>query len=216
MLASVLNNPTALDPANGKDAKEALKERYQLRPRRDGRDGRRSAPRRPSRPRSRLPKFPQIEARDAYGGQKGHVLKMVKQRAAAALGFNEEEIDGGGLRVTTTFTEKAMDAAEDGVTEARPEGFSDKKLHVGVATVEPGTGALRGFYGGQDYLESQINWAVAGGQAGSTFKPFALAAGIKEGFSLKDTFEGNSPVRAPRRRPTSRTRATNDYGSRST
>ena len=59
--------------------------------------------------------------------------------------------------------------------------------------VEPGTGAVRGFYGGQDYLESQINWAVTGGQAGSTFKPFAVAAALKDGFSLKDTFDGNSP-----------------------
>ena len=44
-------------------------------------------------------------------------------------------------------------------------------------------------------------------------KPFALAAGIREGFSLKDTFEGNSPDRARRRHRRSRTRATSDYGS---
>jgi membrane peptidoglycan carboxypeptidase len=59
--------------------------------------------------------------------------------------------------------------------------------------VEPGTGAVRGFYGGQDYLDSQINWAVTGGMVGSTFKPFAVAAALKEGYSLKDTFDGNSP-----------------------
>src|SRR3546814_8692251 len=54
--------------------------------------------------------------------------------------FTDDEIDGGGLRVTTTFTKKAMQAAEQGVEEARPEGLSDKALHVGVASVEPGTG----------------------------------------------------------------------------
>ena len=32
-----------------------------------------------------------------------------------------------------------------------------------------------------------------GGQVGSTFKPFAVAAALKDGFSLKDTFDGNSP-----------------------
>ena len=32
---------------------------------------------------------------------------------------------------------------------------------------------------------------------GSTLKPFALAAGIKAGFSLKDTFDGNSPFELP-------------------
>ena len=108
--------------------------------------------------------------------------------------FTDDEINGGGLRVTTTFTEKAMDAAEEGYLEARPEGFSDKQLHVGVASVEVGTGAVRGFYAGQDYLQSQLNWAVSGGQAGSSLKPFALSAGIRQGFSLKDTFDGNSPI----------------------
>ena len=90
-----------------------------------------------------------------------------------------------------------MDAAVQGVVEARPEGFGDKELHVGVATVEPGTGAVRGIFGGQDFLDSQINWAVAGGQAGSTMKPAALVAAIEDGFSLKDTFDGNSPIVLP-------------------
>ena len=109
--------------------------------------------------------------------------------------FTEGEIDGGGLRVTTTFTQKAMTSAEDGVDAIRPEGkeFSDKELHVGVASVQVDTGAVRGIFAGQDFLQSQINWAIAGGQAGSSVKPFALAAALKAGFSLKDTFDGNSP-----------------------
>src|SRR6201999_4303811 len=77
--------------------------------------------------------------------------------------------------------------------EQRPDGFSDKRLHIAVASVQPGTGAVRGIYAGQDYLESEINWAVAGGQAGSSVKPFSIAAGLKAGYSLKDTFDGNSP-----------------------
>ena len=32
---------------------------------------------------------------------------------------------------------------------------------------------------------------------GSAFKAFAVAAGIKDGFSLKDTFDGNSPYYFP-------------------
>ena len=83
--------------------------------------------------------------------------------------------------------------------EQRPEGFGDKELHVGAATVEVGTGALRGFYGGQDYLDSQINWAVAGGMAGSTFKAAADVAAIRDGFALNDTFDGNSPYDRHRR-----------------
>ena len=124
------------------------------------------------------------------------MLKLVKDELRA-VGFTDEEIDGGGLRVTTTFTPKAMKAAEQGVLEAKPDGFGDKQLHIGVASVEPGTGALRGFYGGQDFLDSQINWAVAGGMVGSTVKPFTVATALEEGYSLKDTFEGNSPYEFP-------------------
>jgi membrane peptidoglycan carboxypeptidase len=89
-----------------------------------------------------------------------------------------------------------MAAARAGVMEVRPD-ISSKRLHVGVATVQPGTGALLGFYGGQDYLHSQINWAEAGGMVGSTFKPASLAAAIADGYSLKSTWDGNSPYTFP-------------------
>jgi len=143
-----------------------------------------------------LPKFPRQEAEDTYGEQKGHMLAMVRAELHR-LGYTDEQIDGGGLRVTTTFTEEAMTAAEEGVLEAKPEGFGDKELHIGAASVEPGTGAVRGFYAGQDYLDSQLNWAVEGGQAGSTFKPFAVATGLKQGYSLRSRFDGNSPYELP-------------------
>lgn len=192
VLASVLNNPTMFDPANGREAKRNLKERYEYVLGEMADTGAVEAEQ-AERAARRLPEFPEIEESGTYEGQKGHVLQMVRKELLR-LGFSQQEIDGGGLEVTTTFTAKAMAAAKDGVLEARPDGFSDNELHIGVATVEPGTGAVRGIYGGQDYLRSQLNWAVEGGQAGSTFKPFALAAGIKSGFSLKDTFEGNSPL----------------------
>jgi len=192
VLARVLNNPTAYDPANGDTAKESLKAGYDFilkaMARLDYITEEQS-----TKAQRRLPKFPPVVKEDSYGGQRGHMLAMVKAELAR-LGYPEEEVVGKGLRVTTTLRKKDMDAAAEGVKEARPEGFGDKNLHVGVASVEPGTGAIRGFYGGQDYLQSQLNWAVAGGQAGSILKPFALAAGIKEGYSLKDTFDGNSPI----------------------
>jgi len=191
VLASVLNNPTGLDPANGKDSREALKERYDYVLRSMASTGSITSAQ-AENAEKRLPKFPQIKSQSTLGGQKGFMLSLVRDQLHS-LGFSDEQIDGQGLRVTTTFTQKAMQAAEEGVKEARPDGFGDKQLHVAVASVEPGTGALRGFYGGQDYLQSQINWAVTGGSPGSSFKPFALATGLKAGYSLKDTFDGNSP-----------------------
>ncbi len=195
VLASVLNSPSNLDPANGKDSKEALRVRYEYALNGMAEMGKISAEE-ADKATKRLPKFPKIKAESQLGGQKGHMLTLVRDELRR-LQFTDEQIDGDGLRITTTFTPSAMAAAEDGVQAQRPDGFGDKQLHVGAALVEPGTGAVRGFYGGQDFLDSQINWAATGGMAGSTIKPLTIAAAIKQGFSLKDSFEGNSPYEFP-------------------
>jgi membrane peptidoglycan carboxypeptidase len=195
VLASVLNNPSHFDPANGSDSKAALKERYAYVL--DGMaDAGNITQEQADQAAKHLPKFPEIKAQSKYGGQRGHMLKLVRDELHE-LGYTDQQIDGEGLKVTTTFTRKAMDAARDGVLAARPDGFKDKQLHIGVASVEPGTGALRGFYAGQDYLESQINWAVAGGMVGSTIKPLTVATALQNGYSLDDTFDGNSPYEFP-------------------
>ena len=76
--------------------------------------------------------------------------RAAHQRSASP----RSEIDGGGLRVTTTFTQKAMAAAEEGVHEAAARGLQRQEPARRRASVQPGTGALRGFYAGQDYLDS--------------------------------------------------------------
>ena len=190
-LAAIINEPSGMDPAQGKAARRELKARYQY-----VTDSMAEKDTLPSnlvgtKRAHRLPAFPEIEVESQYGGQRGHVLKMVRAELRR-LGFSDEEIDGGGLRVTTTFTQQTMQAAEEGVLEQRPEGMPE--LHVAVATVEPETGALRGMFAGQDYLDSQINWATAGGAPGSTFKPFSLVTGLTYGYSLQSTFNGSSPL----------------------
>jgi membrane peptidoglycan carboxypeptidase len=192
VLARVLNNPTAYDPANGEDARASLKAGYDLiLDQMAGLDY--ITEEEAAKAQKRLPGFEKPKQEDSLAGQKGHILTLVKQELER-LGYSEDEVVGKGLKIETTIDPDVMTALEGAVEQERPEGFKDKQLHVGVASVEPGTGAIRGFYGGQDYLQSQINWAVAGGQAGSILKPFAVAAGIKDGYSLRDTFDGNSPI----------------------
>ncbi|WP_319804521.1 transglycosylase domain-containing protein [Nocardioides malaquae] len=195
VLASVLNSPNALDPANGKEARAELKDRFTYTLGRMS-DDRLVQEEKTQKAARRLPKFPKQKAESAQGGQRGHTLKLVRDELLR-LGYTEQEIVGGGLRVTTTLDPTMMEQLEESVIEQRPEGFGDKQLHIGAATVEPGTGALKAFYGGQDFLDSQINWAATGGMAGSTMKAFTVAAAIEEGFSLRDTFQGNSPYRFP-------------------
>jgi membrane peptidoglycan carboxypeptidase len=194
VLASVLNNPSQFDPANGKENKRLLLSRYRY-----VLSGMASmntiSDAEAAKAEKHLPKFPVFKESSRYAGQKGHILTLVRQQLHD-LGFTDDQVDGGGLRVTTTLTPKAMAAARSGVMQVRPK-ISDRKLHVAVATVQPGTGALLGFFGGQNYLRSQINWAEAGGMVGSTFKPASLAAAINDGYSLKSTWDGNSPYTFP-------------------
>ncbi len=193
MLAAVLNSPTNLDPASGDAARQRLLGRYQYVLSGMATTGDITAEQ-ADRFKQRLPRLPKIKSQDRYGGQKGHILSMVR-KDLLAQGFTDQEITAGGLKVTTTFTKNAMRAAARAVRDQKPKGL--KQLHVAVASVDPATGALKGMYAGQDYLKSQLNWAVAGGSPGSSFKPFALAAGIDDGYALKSTFDGNSPYVFP-------------------
>ncbi len=186
-LAAIINSPNSYDPADGKAAKQALKDRYSYVIDQMSEMG--TLPGVKGDP-YKLPKFGKPKAQNVNGGQRGHALALVRSELGK-LGYSDQEIVGGGLQVTTTFRRKEMEAAETGVTSVRPDL---KGIHASAAIVDVKNGALRGMYAGQDYLKSQLNWAREGGAPGSAFKPFALAAGLDYGYSLESTFDGNSPI----------------------
>src|SRR5206468_12588148 len=101
VLASVLNSPSALDPASGKDARQALLARYRY-----VLNGMASMgtldPATAAKLERKLPAFPKLHNINKYGGQKGYLMTLVKNQLIAA-GFTENEIEGGGLKVVTTF-----------------------------------------------------------------------------------------------------------------
>ncbi|MGN6161414.1 MAG: transglycosylase domain-containing protein [Marmoricola sp.] len=190
VLAAEINEPSYLDPTGTAAQRSALLGRYQY-----VLDGMVSMGTLDSTVKakiySRLPKVRSQRSVNVFGGQKGFALEMVKAQLMK-LGFTEAQIYGSGLRVTTTLTQKAMNAAADGVAANKPGGLN--QLHVGTASVNVRTGALLGFYAGQDYLKGQFNWATAPNPPGSVFKVPALAAALSNGWSLKNTFDGNSPL----------------------
>ncbi len=195
LLATILNNPSTFDPDQPENKKRILERyRYVL-------DGMRQMGTITAEQEAALAKKypePKKEAKsNKYEGPNGFLLAMAKERLRSEAGFSEEEIAGGGLRVFTTFDadlqKKAVEAVQG---EEQPEEEDGKKvpLNVGIASVRPGTGELVAMYGGADYLKSQLNYANRGSQPGSAFKPLALAAGLKDGISLKERFQGNGPI----------------------
>lgn len=121
---------------------------------------------------------------------------MVEKELTDA-GFTSEQINGGGLKITTTFDKAAQNAAvkaAQDVTERAADASGQKasKLHAAIASVDVNTGEVIALYGGPNYVKNSRNWATTARPTASTFKTYALAAGLKDGYSLRSPFRGSS------------------------
>src|SRR3954451_3215605 len=194
VLASVINNPTAFDP-DEKANRPRLLDRYRYVLGSMAETGDITGAQAAKYSKS-LPKFPKVSVNERYGGPNGFLLKMVEQELSQA-GFSSSDIQGGGLRVTTTFDEDdqkaAVKAAQDTTDQAATaSGEKGSGLHAAVASVDVNSGNVLALYGGPDYIENSRNWATTARPTASTFKAFTLAAGLENGFSLRSRFHGNT------------------------
>ena len=213
-LSTVVNNPTAYDPED-EDNRDRILERYryviqsmlemgyitEVEAAKYSQD---------------LPKFPERASGDRFGGPKGFLLKMVERELTKA-GFESSQISGGGLKVITTFDKKAQDAAVEAAQKYTRESAkaADEKasnLHAAVASVDVDSGEVLALYGGPDYVKNSRNWATTPRPTASTFKPYALAAALEDGYSLYSRFNGNTFTPPGDSSPV-RNEFSNQYGS---
>ncbi|MFF4241112.1 transglycosylase domain-containing protein [Actinomadura geliboluensis] len=130
---------------------------------------------------------------DVLKGQKGYMVNVAKKELTERRGYSEDELNRSGLKITTTFDKRLMDAMKRAVNQNAPDGMS-KKIRTGAVSVDPATGQVLAFYGGRGYLEEALSSAFGDwAQAGSGFKPIALAAALEDGRSLSSTYDGSSP-----------------------
>jgi membrane peptidoglycan carboxypeptidase len=194
VLAAVINNPTAFDPSD-EDNIPRLTDRYRYILHSMAEMGAIS-PADESMYAASLPKFPKIKVNERYGGPKGFLLKMVERELASA-GFDPSQVSGGGLKIVTSFDKKSQDAAVDAAQKytrqsAEASGQKASKLHAAIASVDVGSGEVIALYGGPDFIKNSRNWATTPRPTASTFKTYALAAGLKDGFSLMTRLNGNT------------------------
>jgi membrane peptidoglycan carboxypeptidase len=189
VLASILRSPGLYDPAFNKDNRPRLENRFAYVVK-----GMKEKGWLTEKEAAKL-KIPYIAPRATSGslsGPKGHLIEAVRKELIK-FGFTEDQIMVGGLVVRTTLVQKAQQAAVDAVNKQGPKKAPDN-LHIGLVAVRPGTGEIIAMYGGKDYLTRQLNDATqAITQAGSTFKPFALIAGLQQGIPLTSMWNGDSP-----------------------
>lgn len=143
--------------------------------------------------KARFPDIIKPANTNRLGGQVGYLLEAVKSDLRA-LGYTDQEIEAGGLRIVTTFDKDAQAAAEAAVAAVGPTEGTEG-LRIGLVAVRPGTGEVVAMYGGTDYVTDPINNATRPfAQAGSTFKTFALTAAVEAGIGLDSLWDGNSPA----------------------
>ncbi len=139
-------------------------------------------------------KFPDVKKYkpQQLGGTTGYVVDLIKQELIQKHKLTDSDIQRGGLRVVSTIEKPKQEAAVKAVKDQRPDA---KDIHVGLVSIKPGDGAVEALYGGEDYAKRQLNDATqARMQGGSTFKIFALIAGLRSGdMSTRSRFDGHSP-----------------------
>ncbi|MGI5231673.1 transglycosylase domain-containing protein [Actinoallomurus sp. CA-142502] len=142
-------------------------------------------------------KFPppaKQKQKSIYAGDKGYMVSQAKAELRR-MGYTDNQINMGGLKVRTTFDKDLMAAARQAVKQNMPSGTS-KKILTGLVSIDPDNGEINAFYGGKDYVDQQFNNAFdAKVQAGSGFKPYVLAAALADGESLNTYVDGSSPQR---------------------
>lgn len=112
-------------------------------------------------------------------------------RAQLAERYGDDTVFGGGLRVYTTLD---LDMQGDAL-QAVQETLDQPGDPAGSIVAIDDTGQVKAMVGGTDFATNKVNLAVgsegggSGRQPGSTFKAFALAEVMRQGYSVNSLIE---------------------------
>ncbi|WP_261555178.1 transglycosylase domain-containing protein [Frankia tisae] len=136
--------------------------------------------------------------------QVAYIRDEVK-RELMAKGITEDQINRGGLRITTTIDKGRQMAAFNAVSSVLSTAYAAvPDLRTGLSAVEPGTGRILAWYGGSLYGKDaqgreqyEDNVATAQVQSASTFKTITLVAALQKNINLKSTFAAPAKITLP-------------------
>ena len=178
LLAGIPADPSRFDPvANPKAAKQRRRTVLQLMLSMGTitRDQYRRADREP---------LPTDVQRPDTRGPGGYFANYVTQQLVDK--YKTRGVFGGGLVVHTTLDLGLQKIGHRAIARWLKD---ENGPAAALVAVDPRDGAIKAMIGGSNFRESQFNLAVQGErQAGSSFKPFVLAAALQQGISPETTF----------------------------
>jgi membrane peptidoglycan carboxypeptidase len=140
-----------------------------------------------------LPKTKKLVSGDALKGQKGFLYMRVKN-ALKGMGYTDQQIETGGLKVYTTWDKNLQAKAQKTVQADLKAKNMPANTRVGLVTLDPTKGEVLAAYGGKDFIKREVDDAYqATAQVGSSFKPYVLAAALQQGIGLKSKFDASAP-----------------------
>ncbi|MER7479477.1 transglycosylase domain-containing protein [Streptomyces sp. NPDC126510] len=126
-------------------------------------------------------------------GQRGYIVRIVKDYLVQNKIIDESKLDAGGYRITTTLQKDKQDAFVKAVNDKLMSKLDKKNRKVdtyvraGGASVDPKTGKVVAMYNGIDYVKQYTpNATRRDFQVGSTFKPFVFTAAVENHSETQD------------------------------
>ncbi|MGN6792628.1 MAG: transglycosylase domain-containing protein [Streptosporangiaceae bacterium] len=169
----------------------------------------------PSNHMSDLKNFPKpIKASSKtrnWSGFHGYIMNAVMNELQNTYRYTPKEISSLGLQITTTFDLNKMKALYREIAYAKHLMRLDGQAfptwgRIGAILENPRTGAIEAMYGGPGYnakhckvLDCKFDMALqARAQVGSSFKPYVLAAAVKQNMNVMTSkLNGTSPLCVP-------------------
>ncbi|MEV5429662.1 transglycosylase domain-containing protein [Streptomyces sp. NPDC052701] len=126
-------------------------------------------------------------------GQRGYIVRIVRDHLVQNKIVDENALDAGGYRITTTLQKSKQDAFVEAVDDKLMSKLDKKNRKVdtyvraGGAAVDPKTGKVVAMYNGIDYVKQYTpNATRRDFQVGSTFKPFVFTSAVENGSTTQD------------------------------
>jgi penicillin-binding protein 1A len=190
LLAGIIQDPTAYDPANHPQAailrrgvvlRQMLEQGFLTRPLYE------------ESVKQPLPAAAQVQAPEEQtieGVDAGYFTSWVQQQVIERYGA--PRAFGGGLRIKTTLDLELQRTAEQSINGYLAYSGDPS---ASLVAIENSTGEVRAMVGGRDYNASPFNLATEGErQPGSSFKAFDLAAALQDGISPNSVWTSKQKV----------------------